>query len=89
MPAMIVPFERLSPKHKNNTTYRGLEATDEQLYQILSENGIEALYDDWEETHWDSIKIDIRWEELKKRVGGDQKEENRWDLSGEEEGSDI
>jgi hypothetical protein len=37
-PAMIVPFERLSPKHKNNTTYRGLEATDEQLYQILSEN---------------------------------------------------
>jgi hypothetical protein len=60
MPAMIVPFERLSPKHKNNTTYRGLEATDEQLYQMLSENGIEALYDDREETHWDSIKIDIR-----------------------------
>lgn len=60
VPAMIVPFERLSPKHKNNTTYRGLEATDEQLHQTLSENGIEALYDDWEETHWDSIKIDIR-----------------------------
>ena len=60
MPAMIVPIERLSPKHKNNTTYRGLEATDEQLYKMLSENGIEALYDDREETHWDSIKIDIR-----------------------------
>jgi len=60
MPAMIVPFEKLSPKHKNNTTYRGLEASDEQLYQIFSENGIEALHDDWEETHWDSIKIDIR-----------------------------
>jgi hypothetical protein len=57
---MIVPFERLSPKHKNNTTYRGLKAADEQLYQMLSENGIEALYDDREETHWDSIKIDIR-----------------------------
>ena len=26
MPAMIVPFERLSPKHKNNTTDQGLEA---------------------------------------------------------------
>jgi hypothetical protein len=38
MPAMIVPFKRLSPKHKNNTTYRGLEATDEQLHQVLSEN---------------------------------------------------
>ena len=63
---MIVPFERLSPKHKNNTTYRGLEATDEQLYQIFSENGIEVLYDDREETHWDFIKIDIRWEEFKK-----------------------
>ncbi len=61
----------------------------EQLYQILSENGIEALYDDREETHWDSIKIDIRWEEFKKKVGGNQKEKNRWDLSGEEEGSDI
>ena len=60
MPAMIVPFERLSPKHKNNTTYRGLEATDEQLYQIRSENGIEALYDVREEAHWGSIKIDIR-----------------------------
>ena len=60
MPAMIVPIERLSPKHKNNTTYRGLEATDEQLYKMLSENGIEALYDDREETHWDSIKIDMR-----------------------------
>jgi hypothetical protein len=58
MPAMTVPFERLSPKHKNNTTCRGLEATDEQLYQMLSENGIEALYDDREETHWDSINID-------------------------------
>jgi len=46
MPAMIVPFEMLSPKHKNITTYRGLEAIDEQLYQMLSENGIEALYDD-------------------------------------------
>jgi len=57
---MIVPFERLSPKHKNNTTYRGLIATDEQLYQTLSENGIEALYNDREETHWDFIKIDIR-----------------------------
>ncbi len=60
MPAMIVPFERLTPKHQNNTTYRSLEATDGQLYQILSENGIEALYDDREETHWDSIKIDMR-----------------------------
>ena len=50
MPAMIVPFERLSPKHTNNTTYRGLEATDKQLYQMLSENGIEGLYDDCEET---------------------------------------
>jgi molecular chaperone GrpE (heat shock protein) len=60
MPAMIVPFERLSLKHKNNTTYRGLEAIVEQLYQMLSENGIEALYDDREETQWDSIKIDIR-----------------------------
>ncbi len=50
LPAVIVPFERLSPKHKSNTTYRGLEATDEQLYQILSENGIEALYGDREET---------------------------------------
>jgi hypothetical protein len=59
MPAMIVPIERLSPKHKNNTTYRGLEATDELLYKMLSENGIEALYDDRGETHWDSIKIDI------------------------------
>jgi hypothetical protein len=38
VPAMIVPFERLSPKHKNNTTYRGLEATDEQLHQVLLEN---------------------------------------------------
>ena len=57
---MIVPFERLSPKQKNNTTYRSLEATDEQLYQMLSENGIEALYDDLEETHWDSIKSDMR-----------------------------
>jgi hypothetical protein len=57
---MIVPFERLSPKHTNNTTYRVLEATDEELYQMLSENGIEALYDDLEETHWDSIKIDMR-----------------------------
>jgi len=47
---MIVPFERLSPKHTNNTTYRGLEATDEQLYQTLSENGIEVLYGDREET---------------------------------------
>jgi len=35
---MIVPFEGLSPKRKNNTTYRGLEATDEQLHQVLSEN---------------------------------------------------
>jgi hypothetical protein len=60
MPAMIVPFERLSPKHTNNTTYRGLEATDEQLYQMLSESGIEALYGNREETHWDSIEIDIR-----------------------------
>jgi hypothetical protein len=60
MPAMIVSFERLSPKHKNNTTYWGLEATDERLYQMLSENAIEALYDDREETHWDSIKIDMR-----------------------------
>jgi hypothetical protein len=60
MPAMIVPFERLSPKHKNNNTYRRLEATDEQLYQMLSENGIEALYDDRKEAHWGSIKIDIR-----------------------------
>ena len=60
MIAMIVPFERLSPKQKNNTTYRGLEATDEQLYQMLSENGIEVLYDDREEAHRDSIKIDIR-----------------------------
>ena len=60
MPAMIVPFERLTPKHKNNTAYRGLEATDEQLYQILSENGIKALYDDRQEPHWDSIKIDTR-----------------------------
>jgi hypothetical protein len=60
MPAMIVPFERLSPKHKNNTTFGGLEATDEHLYQMLLENGIEALCDDREETHWDSIKIDIR-----------------------------
>ncbi len=60
MPAMIVPFERLSLEHKNSTTYRGLEATDDQLYQMLSENGIEALYDDREETHWDSIKIDMR-----------------------------
>ena len=68
MPAMIVPFERLTPKHKNNTTYRGLEATDEQLYQILSENGIEALYDDREEPHWDSIKIDMRWEEFRKET---------------------
>jgi len=59
MPAMIVPIERLSPKRKNNTTYRGLEATDELLYKMLSENGIEALYDDRGETHWDSIKIDI------------------------------
>jgi len=50
MPTMIVPFESLSPKHKNNTTYRGLEATDEQLYQTLSENGIEVLYGDREET---------------------------------------
>ena len=57
---MIVPFDRLSPKHKNNTTCRGLEATDEQLYQMLSENGIEALYGDREEPHWDSIKIDMR-----------------------------
>jgi hypothetical protein len=60
MPVVIVPFERLSPRHKNNTTHRGLEATDEQLYQMLSENGIEALCNDREETHWDSIKIDIR-----------------------------
>jgi hypothetical protein len=60
LPTMIVPFERLTPKQNNNTTYRGLEATDEQLYQILSENRIEALYDDREETHWDSIKIDMR-----------------------------
>jgi len=29
MPAMIVPLEGLSPKHKNNSTYRGPEATDE------------------------------------------------------------
>ena len=65
MPAMIVPFEKLSPKHKNNTTYRGLEASDEQLYQIFSENGIEALHDAWEGTHWDSIKIDITWAEFK------------------------
>ena len=56
---------------------------------MLSENGIEALYDDREETHWDSIKIDMRWEEFKKEVGGDQKEENRWNFSGEEGGSDI
>jgi len=60
-----------------------------ELYQTLSENGIEVLYYDREETHRDSIKIDIRWEEFKKRVGGDQKEENRWDFSGEEGGSDI
>jgi len=86
---MLVPLGRLTPKHKNNTTYRGLETTDEQLYQILTENGIEALYLDRKETHWDSIKIDIRLEELKKRVGGNQKEENRWNFSGEEGGSDI
>ncbi len=60
IPAMIVPFERLTPKHQNNTTYRSLEATDGQLYQILSENGIEALHGDRVETHWDSIKIDMR-----------------------------
>ena len=60
LPAMIVPFERLSPKHKNNTTYRGFKATDEQFYQMLSENGIEALYGDREETHRGSIKIGIR-----------------------------
>jgi len=66
MPAMIVPFERLTPKHKNNTTYRGLEATDEKLYQMLSENGIEALYDDREETHWDSIKWTLGEKNLKK-----------------------
>ena len=68
MPAMIVPIERLSPKHRNNTTYRGIEATDEQLYKMLSENRIEALYDNREETHWDSIKIDIRWEEFRKET---------------------
>ena len=56
---------------------------------MLSENGIEAFYDDREETHWESIKIDMRWEEFKKEVGGDQKEENRWNFSGEEGGSDI
>jgi len=44
---------------------------------MLSENGIEALYDDREETHWDFIKIDIRWEEFRKRVGGDQKRRTR------------
>jgi hypothetical protein len=26
MPAMIVPFERLSPKHYNFSTYQSLEA---------------------------------------------------------------
>jgi prolyl-tRNA synthetase len=72
---------------KNNSTYRGLKATGEQLYQILSENGIEASYDDREETPGVKVKdtdligiplkLTLGKKNLKKRVGGDQKEENR------------
>ena len=32
MPAMIVPFERLSPKHYNFTTYQGLDANFEDPF---------------------------------------------------------
>jgi hypothetical protein len=42
MPAMIVPFERLSPKHDDFSTFQGLEANEEAKHKLK----FEKIYDE-------------------------------------------
>ena len=96
-PMPIAPFQVLILPININTDF--LRETAEQLYQTLSEMGIEVLFDDREETPGvkfkdaDLIGIPLRVtlgeKNLKKRLGGNQKEEDRRGLPGEERGSPI